>query len=108
MFPCSRDGYFGIYYINYQNNIRGSATTLRHESIYIILLFTRHTDPHLTKKTTLFPPRPDHILQMTSQSVADDVTIARKLRLEYEKNISSSLDIDFIHGDIHNRSWRYV
>ena len=45
---------------------------------------------------------------MTSQSVADDVTIARKLRLEYEKNISNSLDIDFIHGDIHGRSWRYV
>ena len=40
---------------------------------------------------------------MTSQSIADDVTIARQLWRGHV-NSDISLDIDFIHGDIHGRS----
>ena len=42
---------------------------------------------------------------MTLQSIADDATMNRQLWREREKVISNSLDIDFIHGDIHG--WSY-
>ena len=42
---------------------------------------------------------------MTSQSIADDVTMTRHLWHDHVNNdIYNSLDIDFIHGDIHGRS----
>ena len=41
---------------------------------------------------------------MTSQSIADDVTMTRQSWCDHVNGVSNSLDIDFIHGDIHDRS----
>ena len=55
--------------------------------------------------STQFLACPDYILQMTSQSIADDVTITRQLWRQHMKiSISNSLDIYFTHGDFHNWS----
>ena len=40
---------------------------------------------------------------MTSQSIADDVTITRQFWCDHVNSDIYSLDIDFIHGDIHGR-----
>ena len=94
-----------------QNNTRVSTETVRDESTYIILFLTRHnvsinddknndvytSSPFLTR--SVFVPL------MTSQSIADDVTIPRQLWYDAITwiMISNSLDIDFIDGDIHGR-----
>ena len=93
----------------HHNNIRVSAETVRHESTYIILFQTRHNESINDDKTNdLYTSSPCLTrsmfgLLMTSQSIADDVTIARQLWRGHV-NSDISLDIDFIHGDIHGRS----
>ena len=44
-----------------------------------------------------------NVLLMTSQLIGDDVTMARQLWRNNRQEIPNSLDIDFIHGDIHGR-----
>ena len=62
----------------------------------------------MTIKTTILILRPRvslthfFIRLMTLQSIADDVTMTRWIV------ISNSLDIDFIHGDIHDRSCKKI
>ena len=99
----------------YQNNARVSAETVRHESTYIILFFIRQNESiNNYEKTTSFTHRP-HVslarfsfcwwhrsrLLMTSQWLDNCDAITWIV-------ISNSLDIDFIHGDIHGRSCKKV
>ena len=93
----------------YQNNTRVGSETVRHESTYIILFLTRHNEhinddknnylytssPCLTHSGFVCWWRHDWLL-MTSQwpNNCDAITWIM---------ISNSLDIDFIHGDIHGR-----
>ena len=94
----------------HQNNTRVSAWTVRHKSIYIILFLTRHKESINNAKTRIFTHNPrvslarftfcwwrHNPLAMTSQW--PDNWDANTLQV-----ISNSLDIDFIHGDIHGRS----
>ena len=93
LFQRSREGYLGVYFpscdatreINTQINTRVSAETVRDESTYIILFLTRHNesnnddkndDPYTLSKCfthSVFVP------VLTSQSIADDVTMTRQL-----------------------------
>ena len=94
------------------DSTRVSAQTVHHESTYISLFLTRHNesikddkngDPHTS---TPCLTRSVYILLMTSQSIADDVTMTEQLwRDRVNIVISNSLDIDFIHSDIQRRSW---
>ena len=94
----------------HQNNTRVSDKTVRLESTYIILFLTRHNESINDDEKTMFTHRPrvslaqfsfcwwrHHRLLMTSQwpDNCDAVTWIM---------ISTSLDIDFINGDIHDRS----
>ena len=47
------------------------------------------------------------VLLMTSQSIADDVTMTKCDAITCIV-ISNSLDIDFIYGDIHGRSCKKI
>ena len=94
----------------YQNNPRVSAETVRHESTYIILFLTRHNESINDYKNDEFYTssrvalarfsfcwwRHNRLL-MTSQWPGNCDAITWIV-------ISNSLDIDFIHGDIHGRS----
>ena len=69
----------------HQNNTRVSAETVRHESTYIILYLTRHNESiNDSKNDDVYTSSPcfTHsvfVLLMTSQSIADDVTMTRQL-----------------------------
>ena len=69
----------------HQNNNRVRTETVRHESIYIILFLTRHNESiDDDKKNDVYTSSPCltrsvFVLLMTSQSVADDVTMTRQL-----------------------------
>ena len=85
-----------------------STYTVLHESAYIILFPTQRNefinddeneDRHIS---TLRLTRSFYILLMTSKSISEAVIMIRKLWIV----ISNSLDIDFIHGDIHGWSCR--
>ena len=95
-----------------------SADTVRHSSTYIILFLTRHNEsinddknddlytssPCLTHSGFVLLMWRHNRLLMTSQwpDTCDAITSI---------TISNSLDIDFIHGDIHGRSckkWCFV
>ena len=94
----------------YQNNPRVSAETVRHESTYIILFLTRHNESINDYKNDEFYTssrvalarfsfcwwRHNRLL-MTSQWPGNCDAITWIV-------ISNSIDIDFIHGDIHDRS----
>ena len=93
----------------YQNNTRVSAETVRHESTYIIVFLTRHNESINVYKTISFTHRPrvslarfsfcwwrHNRLLMTSQWPDNCDAITWIV-------ISNSLDIDYIHGDIHGR-----
>ena len=120
LFQRSREGYFGVYFPScnegnkHQYNIRVSAETVRHESAYIILFLTRHNESiNDDKNDDLYTLSPcptllGFVLVMTSQSIADDVTMTKQLWCVTWIVISNSLDIDFIHGDIHDRSCKNV
>ena len=119
LFLRSQEGYFGIYFPSYEaaRKINTEITlewaqkqfvTRVHTLFYFlhgidirIHKWQKNADPHTW---TPFLARPDHIFQMTSQSIADDVPITRQLWREHVKMISSLLDIDFIHDDFHGRS----
>ena len=67
-----------------QNNTRVSTETVRYENTYIIYFFTRHNesiiddkngDPYTSSKCFT---RSGFVLLMTSQSIADDVTMTRE------------------------------
>ena len=58
--------------------------------------------PH-TSTPYMYLARPDHIPQMTSQSIADEITITRQLWRKHVKMISNSLYTDLIHGGIQRR-----
>ena len=98
----------------HQNTTPVSAETVRHASTYIILFLTRHTESINDDKTTIFTHRRrvslvrfsswwwrHNRLLMMSQwpDSCDAITWIM---------ISSSINIDFIHGDIHGRSFKDV
>ena len=98
----------------HQNNTRVSTKTVRHESTYIILFFSRHKESINYDKTTVFTYRPcislarfsfyrwrHNPLLMTPQWPINCDAITWIV-------ISNSLDIDFIHGDIHGRSCKNI
>ena len=68
----------------HKNNTRVSAEAVRHESTCIILFLTRHNESiNDDKKDDLYTSslcltRSVFVLLMTSQSIADDVTITRQ------------------------------
>ena len=94
----------------HQNNIWVSTETVCHGSTYIISFLTRHNESINEDKNTIFTRRlrvslarlsfcwwRHNRLLMTSQwpDNCDAITWIM---------ISNSLDIDFVHGDIHGRS----
>ena len=98
----------------HQNNTRVSTEPVRHERTYIIVFHTRHNESINDDKTTIFWHRPrvslarfsfcwwsHNRLLMTSQwpGNCDAITWI---------GISHSLDVYFIHGDIHGRSRKIV
>ena len=97
-----------------QNNPRVIAETVRHESTYIILFLTRYNESINDNATTIFTHRPrvsltqfsfcwwhHNRLLMTSQWPDNCDAITWIV-------ISNSLDIDFIHWNIHSRSCKKV
>ena len=76
----------------HQNNTGVSAETVHQESIYIILFLTWHNNDKNDNKNDEFhtsTPCLTHgvyILLMTSQSIADDVTITRQLWRDHMNN----------------------
>ena len=94
----------------HQTNTRVSAETVRYESTYIIFNFLHDkTDPKMMIKTTIFTHHPRVSLarfsfscwrhnRMLMRSLWPDSCDAITWIM-----ISSSLDIDFIHGDIPRR-----
>ena len=97
----------------HQNNTRVSAETVCYESTYIILFLTWHNESiNDNKKDDLYTSslcltHSVFVLLMMSQLIVDDVTMTRQLWRDHVNNdisISNSLDIDFIHGDIHGLS----
>ena len=75
------------YYLlnKHKNNTRVNAEKVRHESTYIILFLTRHTESiNDDKNDDLYTSSPCltcsvFVLRMTPQSIADDVTITKQL-----------------------------
>ena len=119
LFQCPREGYFGVYFIlvlqsnkgnKHQNNTRVSAETVRHKSTYIILFLIWHNEPiNDDKSEDLYTSSPcltrrflfcwwrHNRFLMTSQWPNNCDAIMWIA-------ISNSLDIDFINGDIHDRT----
>ena len=91
LFQRSREGYFCVYY-KHKNNTQVNAETVRHESTYIILFLTRHSESiNDDKNDDLYTSSPcltrsSIVLRMTSQSIADDVTITRQLWCDHVNN----------------------
>ena len=113
LFQRLREDYFGVIY-NYQNNIRVSAETVRHDSTCVVSFLARHNGLINDDTTSTFTHRPR-------------VSLARLSSCWWRQNrwlmtsqrphncdattwivISSSLDINFIHGDIHDRSCKKI
>ena len=100
-----------ISYHNYQNNTRVSAWTVRHESAYSMSYLTRHNEsinddkndnlhtssPCLTRARFKFCWWRHNRLLMASQWAENSDASTWQV-------ITNSLDIDFIHSDIHGRS----
>ena len=90
-----------------------SAEIVRHERTSIILFLTRHNESINDDKTTIFSHRPrvslirfsfcwcHNRLLMTSQWPDNCDAITWIV-------LSNSLDIDFVHGDIHGRSCKKI
>ena len=92
-----------------KQNIRVSKKTVRHESTYNILFLTRHNESINVEKTTILTSSPcltrsvpfcwwhyNRLLMMSQWP--DNCGVITWIV------ISNSLDIDFIHGDIHGWS----
>ena len=102
LFMRSREGYFGVYFL--------SCAATREINTKITLFLTRHNESINDTKTRIFTHHPrvslarftfcwwrHNGLAMTSQWPDNCDTNTWQV-------ISNSLDIDFIHGDIHGRS----
>ena len=69
----------------YQNNTQVSVETVRHESTYIVVFLTRHSESMNDEKNDdLYTSSPClirsvFVLLMSSQSIADDVTMTRHI-----------------------------
>ena len=95
----------------HQNNARVSPQTV-HQRVHTLFYFLHDiTNAEITIKTTIFTHRPrislaQFSLLITSQSIADLMTSQWPDKCDAITwiVISNSLDIDFIHGDIHGRS----
>ena len=79
----------------YQNNTRVNTETIRHESTYIILFLTWYNE-------FINNDNNDHLYI---------IPMSQLLRIHFADNceaitwiVANSLDIDFIHGDIHGQS----
>ena len=76
----------------YQNNTRVSAETVPRESTYIIIFLTRHNESiNDSKNDELYTSSPCltrsvFVLLMTSQSLADDITMTRQLWCDHVNN----------------------
>ena len=102
----------------HQNNTRVSALTVRHKSTHIILFLTRHNESiNDAKKEDLHTSSPCltrslYVLLMTSQMTHNRLAMTSQWPDNYDANtwqvISNSLDIDFIHYDIHGRSCKNI
>ena len=80
LFQRSWEGHFGVYQIKQQNNNQVSRETVRHDSTYIISFLTRHSESINDDKNDVSCfTRAVFVLLMTSQSIADDVTMSRQL-----------------------------
>ena len=121
-FQRSREGYFGVYFPSCEAT-RGINTKITLEwaqkrfvtRVHTLFYFLHDkTNPYMTIRTTSFTYRPrvsltrfsfcwlcHNLLLMTSQwpDSCDAITWIV---------ISNSLDIDFIHGDIHDRSCKNI
>ena len=103
LFQRSREGYYLCLFPElrsnegnkHKNNIRVGAEAVRHESTYIILFLTRHNRHNESisddKNDDLYTSsqcltRSIFVLLMTSQSIADDVTITRQLWRDHVNN----------------------
>ena len=79
-----------------QNNTRVSAYTVRHKSKYIILFLTRDNesinDAKKTGSSRIIPclARSLYVPLMTTQSIGDDVTMARQL---WREHVTSDFEI---------------
>ena len=91
LFQRSREGFLCLFPElrsnegnKHKNNTRVSAETVRHESTYIILFHARHNESkNDDKNVDLYTSSPSlahsvFVLLMTSQSIADDVTITKQ------------------------------
>ena len=118
LFPRSREGYFCVYFPSCEvtREISTKITLEWAQKQFVMRIHTLFyflhdiTNPHMTIKTTIFTHRPrvslvrslfcrwrHNRLLMTSQQRNNCDAITRIV-------ISNSLEIDFIHGDIHGRS----
>ena len=94
----------------HQNNNRVSTETVCHESTYMIVFLTRHTNPQTMKTTTVLAHR--HNLSLALMTFCrwrhNWLLMTSQLRDNCDAStwivIFNSLDIDFIHSDIHDRS----
>ena len=95
----------------HQNNTRVSAETFRQESTYIMLILTRHNESiNDDIKTTIFTRRPRvslarfpfywwrHKRSLMTSHWPDNCDAVTWIV------ITNSLDINFVHGDIHGLS----
>ena len=94
----------------YQDNTRVSTKTVRHESSYIILFLTRHNESINEYKTTSFTHRPRVSLTLFSFCWWHHGRLL--MTSQWPDNCDAitwivifiSLDIHYIHGDIHGQS----
>ena len=99
-------GFWCLWINRYQNNTRVGAETVCHKSTCINLFLTWHNVSINDDKNNNFITsyscltRSIFILLMTSQSIADDVTLTSKFWCDHMNNDISPVDIDFIQGDI--------
>ena len=92
----------------HHNNTWVSAETVCQESIYIIVFLTWHNESINDDKNdytlSVWLTRLVFVLLMTSQSIANDITMARYCEVIMWIVISNSFDINFMQGGIHDWS----
>ena len=94
------------WYMYSKNNTLVGAETVRDESTYIILFLTRHNVSIIEgKNDNLYTSSPSltrsvFVLLMTSQSIADDVTITRQLWRDRVNN-----DIELVRYRFYSRRY---
>ena len=115
LFMRSRKWYFDVYLtrdINTKITLEWVHKQFVPRVHGLICFLYDKTNPWITIKKTIFTHRPQclprsvSVLLMTSQSIADDVIMSRQLWREYVKRDNYSFDMDFIHANIHSRSWK--